>query len=407
MQVIQINLDDFEEVRKWIAQVKEGSRAPYLSAMRAYMEFTGLNPKELIDEAEEDRRKPRREQGKPEQRLAEFYKWLLNEYEIKSRGRRRKNTGKKGVSKKMASLYIAAMRSFYKRNGFPIMTKTPKATPKKENRKMLLTPKEVRLLVDHAPTLRDRAIILFMFQGGFDVSTICSLNYGDVKRGLDEGEEPLMIEVVREKEEVEYFTFVGHDAIEALKAYLNDRKAKGEKLAFDSPLFAKEGAKKKRGERITPNLIQNMLRETALKAGLVTEEELEKADLNPCRPHALRSAFSTILRLNGFDPLLVDFMQGHAIPYNAAYLIPPPEKVRQMYAEVEPQLSISQLHPIEKKLEEKLKMYREDLAKLQMENQELKQKLAFYESALEKLAELALDDKAFEEFKESLKKEMK
>ena len=181
----------------------------------------------------------------------------------------------------------------------------------------------------------------------------------------------MLIEVVREKDEVKYFTFVGYDAVEALKAYLNDRKRKGEELKLYSPLFAKEGAKKLKHERITPNL-QNMLRETALKAGLVSEEDLENADLNPCRPHALRAAFSTILRLNGFDPLLVDFMQGHRIPYNGAYLIPPLERVRRMYAEVEPQLSISSMHPVERRVEEKFKAYRDDIAELQNEVNELR-----------------------------------
>lgn len=367
-----MHLEKYDEIKKWITQVKDSSKATYLSAIKAYIEFTGLNPKELIDEAEEDRKKPRRQQGKPEERLAEFHKWLLTEYEVKTRGKNRKPSGRKGISKMMATTYVGAIRSFYRRNGFPIMTKTPKAAPKKENRKMSLTPREVKLLVDHAPTLRDRAIILFMFQGGFDASTICSLNYGDVKRGLERGEVPLLIEVVREKDEVEYFTFVGYDAVEALKAYLNDRKRKGEELKLYSPLFAKEGAKKLKHERITPNLIQNMLRETALKAGLISEEDLENADLNPCRPHALRAAFSTILRLNGFDPLLVDFMQGHRIPYNGAYLIPPPERVRQMYAELEPQLSISSMHPVERRVEEKLKAYRDDIAELQNEVNELR-----------------------------------
>ena len=348
-----MDLEGYDEVRKWITQVKESSKPPYFSGMRAYIEFTGLNPEQLIDEAEEDRKKPRRERGKLEQRLAEFHQHLL----------------KKGYSKSLASLYVTAMRSFYRRNGFPIMTKAPKASAKKENRKRALTPADVKKLVDHAPTLRDRAIILMMFQGGFDVSTICSLNYGDVAREFEAGIEPLMIEVVREKEEFEYFTFIGSDTVEALKAYIDERKRKGEELRLDTPLFLKEGAKKKAGQRITTNLIQNMLRDVALKAGLVTEEELEVADLNLVRPHALRSSFSTILRLNGFDPLIVDFLQGHTLPYNGAYLIPPPEKVREMYAEVEPQLSISQRHPVEKKLEERLKAYREDLKDLQVENE--------------------------------------
>lgn len=364
-----MNLESYDEVKKWISQVKESSRGPYLSGMRAYIEFTGLNPEELIDEAEEDRQKPRRERGRPEQRLAEFWNHLL----------------KKGYSKSLASLYITAMRSFYRRNGFPIMTKAPKASVKKENRKRALAPADVKKLVDHAPTLRDRAIILMMFQGGFDVSTICSLNYGDVARELEAGIEPLMIGVVREKEEVEYTTFVGSDAVEALRAYLDERRSKGEELRLDVPLFVKEGSKKKTRQRITPNLIQNMLRDVALKAGLVTQEELENADLNPCRPHALRSSFSTILRLNGFDPLVIDYMQGHMLPYGGAYLIPPPEKLREMYAEVEPQLSISQRHPVEKKLEERLKAYREDLKDLQAENERLRKEL---ESMKKRLSQL-------------------
>lgn len=47
------------------------------------------------------------------------------------------------------------------------------------------------MLVDYAPTLRDREIILFLFQGGFDVSTLCSLNYGDIKDELEAGKVPI------------------------------------------------------------------------------------------------------------------------------------------------------------------------------------------------------------------------
>ncbi len=83
-------------------------------------------------------------------------------------------------------------------------------------------------------------------------------------------------------------------------------------------------------------------------------KELENVDLNPCRPHALRSAFSTTLKLKGFDPNLVDFMMGHRLPYGGAYLIPPEEKVREMYREVERYLSISGDGYIEKELQQKL-----------------------------------------------------
>jgi len=353
-----MQLEEFEEVRRWLNNVKEGSKPSYRAGLRLFCEWCNLNPSELLDEAEEDRKKSRRERGKPEARLMEFYNYLINE---------------KKVAKKTATLYFTAVRSFYKWNGFPLNVKTPKAAPKKENRKAVITPEIVKKLVDHAPTLRDRAIILFLFQGGFDVSTLCSLNYGDVKNELEAGKIPMMVHVVREKEEVEYFTFVGRDAVEALKAYLNDRKAKGEELKYDTPLFIKDKAKRRKRERINPHHIQNMLRETAIKAGLITKEEMEKVDFNPYRPHALRAAFSSILRLNGFDPVLVDFMMGHSIPYNGAYLIPPPEEVRKKYAEVEAQLSISTAVKDVGEIEEKLETYKKILEDVQAENKKLRE----------------------------------
>lgn len=399
-----MEIEEYYEVSKWLSTIKGSTKNYYKTAMKTYVDYTGLNPTQLIDEAEEDRKKSRREQGKPEQRLTDFFNWLINEYKSK-----RTNGSEVGISKNLSKTYVAAIRSFYRRNGFPIMTKSPKAAPKKENKKLSLTPQQVKLLADHAPTHRDRAIILFLFQGGFDVSTICSLNYGDVKRELEEDRTPMLIEVVREKEEVEYFTLVGHDSITALKAYLNDRKRKGEELKPNTPLFVKEGNKKLRNERITTYLIQNMLKDTALRAEVISDEDLEHSDINPCRPHSLRSSFSTILRLNGFDPMLVDFMQGHTLPYNGAYFIPPPEKVRSMYAEVEPQLSVSGVSPVEKKLDERLKAYRDDLSELQKENEGLKQRQEKTENLLLEFAEvfsnLEGDDlkKASEKFQEILR----
>jgi hypothetical protein len=90
-----MNLMDYEEVKRWLAGRGKGTVKQYLSIMRKYTEFTGLNPAELIDEAEEDRKKSRRERGKPEYRLKEFHEWLLNDYEWKKG---------KGVSKNRAKL---------------------------------------------------------------------------------------------------------------------------------------------------------------------------------------------------------------------------------------------------------------------------------------------------------------
>jgi site-specific recombinase XerD len=109
---------------------------------------------------------------------------------------------------------------------------------------MKVGPEQVKLLVDHARAPRDRAIILALFQGGMDVSTLCSLKYGDAAEGISKNELPLRLELYRPKTGTEYYTFLGEDAIGALKAYIADARARGIQFKNDSPLFMKEREEK-------------------------------------------------------------------------------------------------------------------------------------------------------------------
>jgi integrase/recombinase XerD len=205
----------------------------------AYTDFTGLSPKKLIDLAEKDREKSTRQRGEPEYKVKAFYEWLITEYPRKIKGRgKRKLSGKKGVSKNLASTYTNAMKGFYRKNGFPLDdVEVQKAPPKKENFKITIRPTEVKNLLDATTNLRDKAVILVLFQSGMSINELCNLAYGDLSNGLENNEEPLHLHLIRKKEEVEYDTFIGADAIEAVKAYLAQRKRSGEILKLNSPLF--------------------------------------------------------------------------------------------------------------------------------------------------------------------------
>jgi integrase/recombinase XerD len=347
----------YAEVKKWLRGKSRGTARNYITALTLYIEFTGMNPEEIIDEAEEDRKKPRRQRGKPEERIEDFHEYLLNKH-TRARG---KKAGGRGVSKNLAKMYFSAIRGFYKANGFPLNVRTPRASNKKENFKLNLRPRDVKRMLDFTRSLRDRSIILTMFQSGMDVSTLCSLNYGDVARELEEGREPLMLHIVREKEEVEYHTFLGRDAVKALKNYLAERKRRNhEELRYDTPLYVKtawEKGKKNsaRIERLTPNLIQKFFREVCLTSGVVAEDQLRVADINPARPHALRKAFNDILGLEGVNQQLIDYWMGHSIPYNGAYGIPLPDEQRKIYAEHEKALSVSGVISGVNEIEERFK----------------------------------------------------
>ena len=92
-----MEVEGFPEVVKWLRGRKEGTKEIYLSALRAFVEYTKLTPTQLIDEAKEDRGLGGRRRGAPEARVAGFYEWLLKEYVQKKR------IGPRIVRKKLAS----------------------------------------------------------------------------------------------------------------------------------------------------------------------------------------------------------------------------------------------------------------------------------------------------------------
>jgi hypothetical protein len=180
-----------------------------------------------------------------------------------------------------------------------------------------------------------------MFQSGVDVSTLCNLKYGDVAEGLARNEYPLKLNLYRAKSGTEYYTFLGQDALEALKAYLADVKARGIQLSFHDPLFLKESNKALAKEGITDNLVQKMLREIAIKSGFV-DEHFNGKDFNPLSPHALRESFASIMINKGVPDTIVDFWLGHEIGEMAeAYKRGMAEDLKRMYLEREPFISIS------------------------------------------------------------------
>lgn len=318
---------------KWLGTTtKKGTIHVYRTAYMAYAQYTRLSATQLIDEAIEDSRKDVREKKDlVKSRIIGFHNWLLNEYP--------KQNGRKGLASKTANTWANAVRSFYgtyelfvKLRGRSVLPK-----PRAINKRGKLESSDIKRLVDFARSPRDRAIILTMFQSGLDVSTLCSLKYGDVRKGLEKNEHPLKLVAFREKAGVEYYTFLGRDAINAIQAYLSDAKARGVEFSDDTPLFIKE-VRKEGIQAIETNLIQKAMREIAESSGIVRK----KNDWNPINPHTLRESFSKIMANKGVDSKVVDFWLGHSIgELSEVYQSKEYETLRQIYLEHEVFISIS------------------------------------------------------------------
>ncbi len=398
------NWEEVHELREWLQDVKPKTRANYLTDFRKYMQFTGLTPKQMIDEAEAELKLPRRQRGKVKQRILEFYEWLLNEYTTKKKVRGKR---KKGLTNYRARIAVRGILSFYRKNGITINVKLPKAVPKKENFRIELSPGDVKRMVAKAGSLRNKAIILLGFQSGLDAKTVTMLDIADLPRGvldaikrhrgnpekvLEEVPTPWLLHIVREKAAVNFHTCLGRDGAEALILHLWERIQKGEELTLRSPLFVREekGYHKLRGteeRRIEERHIHEFMRTLPVEAGIIEPERVARSDINPCGFHSLRASFSRILKANGMPESFVEYMMGHSLPYNAAYSKPLPEKLVEAYREHEHALSISAtstLGDVEAKIEEMRKHYSAVIQDLTVKNRALEEDIKRLKETIEK-----------------------
>lgn len=326
--------------------------------IKLYCNWRGLSPRELIEEAERVGVK------KTEHKLKEFYDWLRADYIIPEKGGKRK--GEKGLAPRSAGQVIEDVRVFYKENDIPIGNlHLPTPRKLKENFRKFLSAQDVKRMLDVCERLRDKVVILCAFQAGLGMKELITLNYGDVAEGLDKGEIPLTLHLMREKEGIEYYTFLGEDAVDTLRCYIKLRR-KGsrylspEDIKNDSPLFISE-SNRRRSERVRAyeGGINRAMQAVALKAGLISEEEKGRT-INTAGIHALRASFSTILRDQGVPPDYVEEMLGHRLPYDGAYMRATVNRLKEAYVKAYPALSIKAVvvkTPPKEEIDERIKEY--------------------------------------------------
>lgn len=293
----------------------------YRRRMRYYLAYRGKNCKELVDEAEEDWNKGKRERDfASEHHMNNF---LVDLKEL-------------GYSDNTRANILATWRAFYQFHQFPLNRDRLKDISRaNESHHKTISKDDVRKLYNSTTSKRNKALLLFLYQTGQSPRQIVDLNYGDVKEELEDGKEPLMLRYSERKGTGNgYVTFLGTDGIEALRNYLEER---GE-LEYDDPLFGKS-----KGEgRISRSAVPMILQYMAKKANLVDDEYLEN-NRNPYRPSAFRKNFKTQLTTNAHD-FAIEYMMGHQVGIEKVYFIPDvgsEEDLRKYYAEyMEPELSI-------------------------------------------------------------------
>ena len=179
-------------------------------------------------------------------------------------------------------------------------------------------------MADSSGSLRDRAIILFLFSTGLRNATLRALRYGDVAEELKKGYGNILVPVYPEMKKFEpnackggipYYTFTNEEASQALDLYIKDRIEKYGGVEYSEPLFCSEynhlSKEQRKMKNLTARELQLIVKSTAKKGGIERWEAVH--------PHCLRKAFETILHSQLIDGSNLDtevqwFLIGHVLP---------------------------------------------------------------------------------------------
>jgi len=362
-----MDLDEFEKsvsVRYWLDGLRNNA-GPHSTVyhwvrnLKRFCDWVGKSPDELIEE--------RKQQLKSDdQRVQHAAEMNLKRYVD--------HLQELGLSPNTRKNYFMSVRNFYKRNyceltffrgdgpGGETTTEGCRAASKEDIRRMAE--------VVHP---RVRALILFLKDTGLAESDACALKLKDLMvfeasdvRPLKEVsdiftlEPPVPVIIRRKKTKRLTITFVGKEALEALKTTLRvrqqgspelqirrygriEKKAslglQPETLTLDSPLFRsyeKFFAKKHLAiHHLSPHAISVLVRKAAIQAGVWQEG---------FSAHALRRYFQTALETAGTSGNWVKKMMGHALEGSEQpYSQPQVSVLREAYARAYSHLAVSEV----------------------------------------------------------------
>lgn len=256
-----------------------------------------------------------------------------------SNGEIKKCVRKALLSKTSQGSYAAARRMFYVVRRFLELNDKEvsfnrterkvllRRIPKKIGKQHIPTREEIYRMIDAVPRKdvrqqsRARALILCLWQSGVRASCLCTWTYGMFKKQLyPEVKTLVKIKVVAHRLEGVtdcaqdsklssynvgyYWTFLHDEAAQALRDYLDERKASGWQPKDEDPIFVTEGTVS-RDQPLDATHLLGVVKSCAQQIGLAPDTVWT---------HCLRKAFRKSLYRGGVDGDVAEALMGHKLP---------------------------------------------------------------------------------------------
>jgi integrase len=273
----------------------------YIWSVHQYCRWCGADPDQLISECLSEDGLPNQKALMLESRRLDDYVGVLQS---------------EGYSPGHIANCVKAVKTFFRINGLclELPYKLHKYVVSKDRAP---TPEELARLLDIAD-LRAKVIVSMLALGAFRIGTLCKLRYRHVRQDLERGIIPVHIHVdaaITKGKYHDYDTFIGKEAVEYLKAYLESRRNGGlpnkippEKIHDESPLIRDEHSKAVKP--LTPSQVYNILHRLMSQVGLLGSKVGRRYAI---RPHSIRKFFRTQMAALGVQTDYIEYMMGHTI----------------------------------------------------------------------------------------------
>lgn len=290
--------------------VSESTRTTFLIYIKRFCEFCDRTPDELIDDRKSDWKSDdiftRR---RHEEKLMEFAQHLREE----------------DYTSNTVSTAVGSVRSFYRTNYLPITeVNIPSGRPVRVYK--VPTKEELAQVIDMAHIPWHKAFMVLTKDCGISLQDMLNLKlidgspiYGSISDQLKKGQVPIHLHIVREKTKFKYDTFIGEDSFELLNndAIFPDMASTA--LSYNKRLFP-----------YTDSTIQDSMKALGNELGWKSFS-----------PYSLRKWFRTQLTLDDMNDALIESMMGHTLGrVRGAYLLPPPQKLIEIYEKHYPALKL-------------------------------------------------------------------
>ncbi len=290
--------------------VSESTRETYFIYIRRFCDFCGMTPDELIEERKRDvKNDDIFVVRQHEEKLKGFANYLREE----------------GYSSNTIATATGAVKSLYTSNYHPMIeVNIPSGTPIREYK--IPTKEELTQVIDLAHMPWHGAFMTLTKDCGISLQDMLKLKlidgspiYGSISDQLKKGQVPIHLKITREKTRFKYNTFLGEDSFEMLNNDTIFPDIASKSLSYNKRLFP-----------YAVSTIQDAMRVLGDKLGWTS-----------FTPYSLRKWFRTQLTLSDMNEALIETMMGHSLgKVKEAYLVPPPQKLIEIYQKHYPALAL-------------------------------------------------------------------